>query len=85
MGPNVDATLHRRTLDLIIVSPLAQIPDHLMRGPWGLAVTATGILGSVPVVTWCVRFGGQETCSDLVGRPGLDPGTLGLKVLCSSG
>ena len=24
-------------------------------------------------------------CSGLVGRPGLDPGTLGLKVPCSSG
>ena len=28
---------------------------------------------------------GSLTGSDLVGRPGLDPGTLGLKVLCSSG
>jgi hypothetical protein len=27
----------------------------------------------------------MKTASDLVGRPGLDPGTLGLKVLCSSG
>ena len=28
---------------------------------------------------------GSLTGSDLVGRPGLDPGTLGLKVPCSSG
>jgi hypothetical protein len=26
-----------------------------------------------------------EISSELVGRPGLDPGTLGLKVPCSSG
>jgi hypothetical protein len=32
------------------------------------------------------RIGTQrKKASDLVGRPGLDPGTLGLKVLCSSG
>jgi hypothetical protein len=48
----------------------------------------TGVLPSRRIeILPTTRHDGRQNSvtTDLVGRPGLDPGTLGLKVPCSSG